>query len=62
MWEDLSNHQAINGTFSTLDWPNTYLRIATMEKITQAQYNQLKSNFTNLADPFDFSYYNISPD
>jgi len=61
MWEDLSNHQAINGTFSTLDWPNTYLRIATMEKITQAQYNQLKSNFTNLADPFDFSYYNISP-
>jgi hypothetical protein len=60
-WIDFSTTKPIAAPFSTLDWTNTYLRIGTFEKITQADYNVLKGAYTSGQDPFDFSFYNTSP-
>jgi hypothetical protein len=47
--------------FSTLDWDNTYLRIGTSEKITKDQFLQLRADFANGIDPFDFAMESTAP-
>jgi hypothetical protein len=59
LWADLSSAGCapLAKPLSNLDWTGTYLRIATRDKITQDQYNQMKAAYTAGAYVYDFASY-----
>lgn len=63
IWHDMGSagEPPISHAYSSLDWNGTYLKIATLETITQEQYNALKALYNDNTYPFDFAVYNTSP-